>query len=35
MENFFLTFSMTGDSVDQLREHAARVLDTVEYRVRP
>ncbi|GGT82655.1 MULTISPECIES: ATP-grasp domain-containing protein [Streptomyces] len=35
MENFFLTFAMTADSVDELREHAARVLDTLEYSVRP
>ncbi|NJQ13700.1 ATP-grasp domain-containing protein [Streptomyces bohaiensis] len=34
-ENFFLTFAMTGDSVAELREHAARVLDTLEYTVVP
>ncbi|AUG78708.1 phosphoribosylglycinamide synthetase [Kitasatospora sp. MMS16-BH015] len=34
-ENFFLSFTMAADSVDQLREHAARVLDTLEYAVRP
>ncbi|QIJ64533.1 ATP-grasp domain-containing protein [Streptomyces sp. JB150] len=35
MENFFFTFAMTAGSVAGLREHAARVLDTLEYRVRP
>ena len=34
-ENFFFSFTMTADSVDQLRAHAAKALDTLDYRVRP
>ncbi|MFF4140776.1 acetyl-CoA carboxylase biotin carboxylase subunit family protein [Streptomyces sp. NPDC001698] len=34
-ENFFLSLTMTADSVDQMREQAATVLDTFEYSVRP
>lgn len=34
-ENFFLSFAMTADSVEQLREHAEKVLATLEYSVRP
>ncbi|MGW1293064.1 ATP-grasp domain-containing protein [Streptomyces sp. NPDC002533] len=33
-ENFFLSLTMTADSVDQLREQAATVLDTFEYSVK-
>ena len=35
IENFFFTFAVTADSVDQLRAHAATVLDTLDYRVVP
>ncbi|ACU75805.1 phosphoribosylglycinamide synthetase [Catenulispora acidiphila DSM 44928] len=34
-ENFFFSLTMTADSVEQLREQAARVLDSFEYRVKP
>jgi hypothetical protein len=35
IENFFFSFAVTADSVDQLRAHAATVLDTLDYRVLP
>lgn len=35
IENFFFSFAVTADSVDQLRAHAATVLDTLDYRVVP
>nr|BAW27674.1 amide synthase [Streptomyces sp. SoC090715LN-17] len=34
-ENFFLSLTLTADSVEELREHATKALDTFEYRVRP
>lgn len=34
-ENFFLSLTMTADSVGQMRQQAATVLDTFEYGVRP
>ncbi|GAB4052513.1 ATP-grasp domain-containing protein [Catellatospora paridis] len=34
-ENFFLSFSVTADSVSELRAHAANVLQTLDYRVTP
>ncbi|MFE0704988.1 acetyl-CoA carboxylase biotin carboxylase subunit family protein [Streptomyces sp. NPDC058872] len=34
-ENFFLSLTMTADSVEQMRKQAATVLDTFEYSVRP
>ncbi|MFE5680683.1 acetyl-CoA carboxylase biotin carboxylase subunit family protein [Streptomyces erythrochromogenes] len=34
-ENFFLSLTMTADSLEQMREQAATVLGTFEYSVRP